>query len=134
LIRLRDRSTHTDELAAICHIDRDRGSRRDRERDDDFRVGTATEVDHTSFDYRRTATVEREGRRPRPVLMSGRDPSRPDPGPDARAGRCTHCGAPAFGRVSLVFEGEVDSRELDLRLCDRCVESFTAEPDVRLAE
>ncbi|WP_141212023.1 MULTISPECIES: hypothetical protein [unclassified Halorubrum] len=65
--------------------------------------------------------------------MSGRDPSGSEPGPDARAGRCTHCGAPAFGRVSLVFEADSGSRELDLRLCDRCVDSFTAEPDVRLA-
>ncbi|WP_144919956.1 hypothetical protein [Halorubrum salsamenti] len=66
--------------------------------------------------------------------MSGPEPSRSESDPGARTEWCTHCGDPAFGRVSLVFERESGSREIDLWLCGRCMDSFTAEPGVRLAE
>lgn len=66
--------------------------------------------------------------------MSDTEPSRSVSDPGDRTERCTHCGDPALGRVSLAFERESGPRELDLWLCDRCVDSFTAEPGVRLSE
>ncbi|MFC5277655.1 hypothetical protein ACFPM1_02560 [Halorubrum rubrum] len=48
--------------------------------------------------------------------------------------RCIHCGKPSSGRFSLVFERESEQREMDLPLCDQCVDRFEAAPDVRLSE
>lgn len=49
-----------------------------------------------------------------------------------RAASCTHCGAPAADRATVVFERA--SERLDLWLCEGCVDSITAEDGVHLPE
>ncbi|WP_157964865.1 hypothetical protein [Halorubrum sp. 48-1-W] len=48
--------------------------------------------------------------------------------------RCIHCGKPSSGRFSLVFERESGRREMDLYLCEQCIDRFEAAPDVHVAE
>jgi len=45
--------------------------------------------------------------------------------------RCVHCGDPAAGEYSVLFDRGAKTREIELELCSACVESFEESPDVK---
>jgi len=66
--------------------------------------------------------------------MTDPSPSQSNRNGSDRATACTHCGAPATERTTLVFERPSEPKPMDLWLCEPCVTSLTAEPGVHLAD